>query len=39
MVVGAVVAGLSDLTYNRTGYIWTFICIFATASYLIAIKW
>ena len=39
MVAGAVVAGLSDLTYNRTGYIWTFICIFATAAYLIAIKW
>eukprot|EP00873_Tetraselmis_striata_P039390 jgi/Tetstr1/459654/TSEL_005010.t1 len=39
MVVGAIVAGMSDMTYNRAGYIWTFICVFSTAAYLTAIKW
>jgi len=39
MVVGAVVAGMTDLTYSRIGYLWTITCVFTTAAYLIAIKW
>uniref|UniRef100_A0A7S1SSC3 Sugar phosphate transporter domain-containing protein n=1 Tax=Tetraselmis chuii TaxID=63592 RepID=A0A7S1SSC3_9CHLO len=39
MAAGAIVAGMSDMTYNSVGYFWTFVCIFSTAAYLTAIKW
>lgn len=38
MVGGAIVAGLTDLTYNTMGYIWVSICVVSTAVYLLLIK-
>lgn len=38
MVVGAAVAGLSDPTFSAPGYFWVFVCVVATAIYLILIK-
>ncbi|KAI7842780.1 hypothetical protein COHA_003526 [Chlorella ohadii] len=38
MVCGAVVAGITDLTFNLPGYIWVSICVVSTAAYLLLIK-
>lgn len=38
MVGGAVVAGLTDLTFNFLGYAWVSVCVVSTAIYLILIK-
>ncbi|KAK9817301.1 hypothetical protein WJX72_012400 [[Myrmecia] bisecta] len=38
MVVGAVVAGATDLTYSLPGYIWVSICAVSTAVYLLLIR-
>lgn len=38
MVGGAVVAGLTDLTFNGPGYAWVSVCVVSTAVYLLLIK-
>ena len=38
MVGGAVVAGLTDLTFNAAGYAWVSICVVSTAAYLLLIR-
>jgi drug/metabolite transporter (DMT)-like permease len=38
MVGGAVVAGLTDLTFNLAGYVWVSICVGSTAAYLLLIR-
>lgn len=38
MVIGAVVAGVTDLTFSVPGYIWVGICIVSTAIYLLLIR-
>jgi drug/metabolite transporter (DMT)-like permease len=38
MVGGAVVAGITDLTFNLPGYIWVTICVVSTAAYLLLIR-
>ncbi|KAL4449009.1 hypothetical protein ABPG77_007726 [Micractinium sp. CCAP 211/92] len=38
MVGGAVVAGLTDLTYSPAGYAWVSLCVVSTAAYLLLIR-
>lgn len=38
MLVGAVIAGATDLTYSLPGYIWVTICAISTAMYLLLIR-
>lgn len=38
MIGGAVVAGLSDVTYSGLGYFWVSICVLSTAAYLLLIR-
>ena len=38
MLIGAVVAGATDLTYSLPGYIWVSICAISTAMYLLLIR-
>lgn len=38
MVGGAVVAGMTDLTFNLLGYAWVSVCVVSTAVYLLLIK-
>lgn len=38
MVGGAVVAGLTDLTFNPAGYAWVSLCVVSTAAYLLLIR-
>ncbi len=38
MVAGAVIAGLTDLTYSLPGYIWVSVCAVSTAVYLLLIR-
>ena len=38
MLVGAVTAGATDLTYSLPGYIWVTICAVSTAMYLLLIR-
>lgn len=38
MVGGAVVAGLTDLTFSGPGYAWVAVCVVSTAVYLLLIK-
>ena len=38
MLVGAVIAGATDLTYNLPGYIWVTVCAVSTAMYLLLIR-
>ena len=38
MVAGAVVAGLTDLTYSLPGYLWVSVCAVSTAVYLLLIR-
>ena len=38
MIVGAIVAGATDLTYNPYGYIFVSICAASTAVYLLLIR-
>lgn len=38
MVGGAVVAGLTDLTFSGPGYAWVSLCVVSTAVYLLLIK-
>ena len=38
MVAGAVIAGLTDLTYSLPGYIWVSVCAISTAVYLLLIR-
>jgi hypothetical protein len=38
MVGGAIVAGLTDLTFNLAGYLWVSVCVAATAAYLLLIR-
>ncbi|KAL4422650.1 hypothetical protein ABPG75_008847 [Micractinium tetrahymenae] len=35
---GAVVAGLTDLTFNAAGYVWVSVCVVSTAAYLLLIR-
>ena len=38
MVAGAVIAGLTDLTYSLPGYLWVSVCAVSTAVYLLLIR-
>lgn len=38
MLIGAVTAGATDLTYSLPGYIWVTICAVSTAMYLLLIR-
>lgn len=38
MVGGAVVAGMTDLTFSLPGYTWVSICVASTAAYLLLIR-
>ena len=38
MVVGAIIAGATDLSYSVPGYIWVAICAISTAAYLLLIR-
>jgi solute carrier family 35 len=38
MVVGAVAAGATDLTFSAPGYAWVTVCVLSTAAYLILIR-
>lgn len=38
MTGGAIVAGLSDVTFNLAGYLWVAVCVFSTATYLLLIR-
>ena len=38
MVVGAVAAGATDLTFSAPGYAWVAVCVLSTAAYLILIR-
>lgn len=38
MVVGAIVAGVSDLSFSLPGYCWMTVLIFSTAAYLLSIR-
>ncbi len=38
MLIGAVIAGATDLTYSLPGYIWVVICAVSTAMYLLLIR-
>jgi hypothetical protein len=38
MVGGAIVAGLTDLTFSLPGYAWVTICVVSTAAYLLLIR-
>ncbi len=38
MLIGAVIAGATDLTYSLPGYIWVSICAISTAMYLLLIR-
>jgi solute carrier family 35 len=38
MVLGAVAAGATDLTFSGPGYAWVTVCVLSTAAYLILIR-
>ena len=38
MVIGAVIAGATDLTFSVPGYIWVAVCAVSTAVYLLLIR-
>ncbi len=38
MLIGAIIAGATDLTYSLPGYIWVSICAISTAMYLLLIR-
>jgi len=38
MVVGALAAGATDLTFSAPGYAWVAVCVLSTAAYLILIR-
>ncbi|KAK9853136.1 hypothetical protein WJX84_005985 [Apatococcus fuscideae] len=39
MIAGAIIAGITDLTFSLPGYIWVAICAVSTAAYLLLIKY
>ena len=38
MLIGAIIAGATDLTYSLPGYVWVSICAISTAMYLLLIR-
>ena len=38
MLIGAIIAGATDLTYSLPGYIWVSVCAISTAMYLLLIR-